>query len=134
MLVKIVLIEREVLQNLSASAQEDVYLLGGEPGEKVSIRVAVPVRGVYRAGRFEIPPEELQQAIRVFDEIGVKLVGVYHSHDHGGNSPSPLDILGMSASGLLWLIRSGDILKAWVTSGRRVLEVPLAAEGKQLPP
>ena len=44
------------------------------------------------ATQYEIAPQELFQLMREIRGAGLQLLGIYHSHPHGANEPSPTDI------------------------------------------
>jgi proteasome lid subunit RPN8/RPN11 len=54
---------------------------------------------------FTIAPEELLKGYRHADEVGMELVGIYHSHP-APPAPSPTDLGFMKWSAPVWLIVS----------------------------
>jgi len=72
-------------------SQECCGLLAGRDGV---ITHAYPARNAASdpATRYEIAPEELFQLMREIRSSGLQLLGIYHSHPHGANEPSPTDI------------------------------------------
>ncbi|MBI4461875.1 MAG: M67 family metallopeptidase [Acidobacteria bacterium] len=65
-------------------------LLGGH-GDDVE-RILPGTNALASPVAYEIPPRELFDLFRRLREQGLELVGIYHSHPAGGNSPSARDI------------------------------------------
>jgi proteasome lid subunit RPN8/RPN11 len=42
--------------------------------------------------RYRIDPLEQLKAFELIEELGLELVGIYHSHPHGPDVPSPTDV------------------------------------------
>lgn len=88
-------IHRRVLEQLqsfaaaSASA-ECCGLLAGVDG--TITRVFPAVNALASATAYEIAPEELFRLMREVRAAGLILLGIYHSHPRGDNSPSPTDL------------------------------------------
>jgi len=72
-------------------SQECCGLLAGRDGV---ITNAFPARNAATepAKQYEIAPAELFQLMREIRSAGLQLLGIYHSHPHGANEPSPTDI------------------------------------------
>jgi proteasome lid subunit RPN8/RPN11 len=86
-----------VLRALRAEAQqvperECCGLLAGRDGR---ITRAYPARNAASdpATQYEMAPEVLFQLMREMRGAGLQLLGIYHSHPHGANEPSRIDIV-----------------------------------------
>jgi [CysO sulfur-carrier protein]-S-L-cysteine hydrolase len=89
-------IQRNVTRLAQAHARREAQreccgLLAGREG---SITRSFPATNAASAPatRYEIAPQELFQLMRAIREAGLTLMGIYHSHPHGKNEPSPSDI------------------------------------------
>jgi proteasome lid subunit RPN8/RPN11 len=111
------LIERALLQELIAHAREEydaeccglvAYPDGAEGngeqgGRAVLVRRATNVFASRK--RFEIDGKELLAAINEFDEQGLRVGAIYHSHTHTAPYPSQTDInFAANWPGLEWVI------------------------------
>ncbi len=63
---------------------------------------------------FEISPEEIYKAWITAEKMGKDVVGVYHSHPHGGLTPSPRDVQFMRHSDFVWLILKGKRIRGFI--------------------
>jgi proteasome lid subunit RPN8/RPN11 len=94
---EVVRVRAAVLDELLAAARgepelECCGLLAGRGG---LISVVLPARNALAsATAFEIAPHELFALFRRIRAQGLELLGIYHSHPRGDNSPSPRDIAG----------------------------------------
>ncbi|MEB3816870.1 MAG: M67 family metallopeptidase [Desulfurococcales archaeon] len=95
------------------------YLLGGErPGETL-------VGAVYFAENldrspcsFTANPLDTIAAHRAAWNLGIDVVGVFHTHPRSGSSPSQSDLEGMRRWPLTWVINGrGGTLSAWRLMG-----------------
>ena len=59
---------------------------------------------------FEIDPYELYKIYLHADEIGMEVIGIFHSHP-SGTTPSPIDMTFMKANPYIWLIFDMQTLK-----------------------
>lgn len=67
-------------------------LLGGPPGS-LAIDAFVPCRNADASSRtYSIGPDGWLAADRLFDPLGLEVVGVMHSHTHTDAYPSPTDV------------------------------------------
>ena len=71
--------------------EECCGLLAGRDGVITHAFPATNIAG-NRATAYEIAPEELFRLVREFRAAGLEMLGIYHSHPHGKNEPSPRDI------------------------------------------
>jgi proteasome lid subunit RPN8/RPN11 len=88
-------VRREVLDHILAEArahapQECCGLLAGRDTMISHVFPAPNVLG--SATEFEIAPEELFHIFRAMRDAGLEHLGIYHSHPHSENAPSPRDI------------------------------------------
>jgi proteasome lid subunit RPN8/RPN11 len=102
-------IAQSVLEAISAEAarQREIEccgLLGGRDGMITSI---YPAANVLASGTaYEIAPKDLFRIMRQMRADGVELMGIYHSHPTGDNSPSPTDIARAFYPGAIHFIAS----------------------------
>jgi len=88
-------ITRSVYEALLAQARntpetECCGLLGGRDGVITSIFPAT--NAANSATAFEIAPEELFSMFKQMRAEALQHLGIYHSHPHGPNLPSPADV------------------------------------------
>ncbi len=78
-------------QTRSAGGAECCGLLAGRDA---AITRLLPARNAARRpeSEYEIAPEELFRLMREIRGAGLEMLGIYHSHPSGGNSPSASDI------------------------------------------
>jgi proteasome lid subunit RPN8/RPN11 len=84
-----------VLKGISAETarQPDMEccgLLGGQNG--IITRTYPADNELASATAYEIAPRDLFRIVRQIRADGLELMGIYHSHPTGDNSPSPIDI------------------------------------------
>ena len=81
-------------------------MIGRREGDSFLCDHILPTENVDRSPRsFTIAPEELLEGYRHADEIGMELVGIYHSHP-ARPAPSEVDLGFMKWSAPVWLIVS----------------------------
>jgi proteasome lid subunit RPN8/RPN11 len=101
---------------------------GSEPARAERVRRA---RNVFASRkRFEIDGKELLTALNEFEDDGLELGAIYHSHTHTAPYPSQTDInFAANWPGLEWVIvgLSGEEpeVRCYVIDGSNVTEVPL---------
>jgi [CysO sulfur-carrier protein]-S-L-cysteine hydrolase len=111
------LIERALLEDLIAHAREEydaeccglvAYPEDGQPDGERGGRAALVRRAtnVFASRkRFEIDGKELLAAINEFEEQGLRIGAIYHSHTHTAPYPSQTDInFAANWPGLEWVI------------------------------
>lgn len=109
-------------------------LLGG-----TNLRVSqiVPVRNVAESPlRFRMDPAEQIQALFGFEERGLELLAIYHSHPSGPSGPSQIDLEEAAypeAVQLIWFQEAGDwVCRAYIYEENLVTEVELTLDlGKE---
>ncbi len=106
---EVVRVHAAVLEELLAAARgeptlECCGLLAGSDG---LISVALPARNALAsATAFEVAPPELFALFRRIRAEGLELLGIYHSHPRGENSPSARDIAGAFYPSVAYFILS----------------------------
>jgi proteasome lid subunit RPN8/RPN11 len=94
--VNTVKIARTVLHSMLAESRRDASLecCGLLAGRDAAITATFPARNVHPtpATAYEIAPKELFKLFREIRAQGLDILGIYHSHPTGDNSPSPTDI------------------------------------------
>jgi len=81
-------------------------LLGYRRGEEVVVERLEPLENVASSPtRFEARAEDILRTHVLAEELGLEVVGIYHSHP-APPSPSSLDLEGMERWPLVWLIVS----------------------------
>jgi [CysO sulfur-carrier protein]-S-L-cysteine hydrolase len=88
-------IRREILARMreevhKSPATECCGLLAGADG--VITRIYPAPNSLRSATAYEIAAEDLFRLMREIREASLQLLGIYHSHPRGDNSPSPSDI------------------------------------------
>jgi [CysO sulfur-carrier protein]-S-L-cysteine hydrolase len=88
-------IKKQILEEMAAHASgnsslECCGLLAGHRG--VSTRILPANNVLASATAYEIAPQELFQHMREIRRAGLELMGIYHSHPNGDNTPSARDI------------------------------------------
>ncbi|HKW89631.1 MAG TPA: M67 family metallopeptidase [Candidatus Acidoferrales bacterium] len=71
-------------------AQECCGLLAGR--DEIIARAFPATNALASATAYEITPEGLFRLMREIRVAGLQMLGIYHSHPNGDNSPSPADI------------------------------------------
>lgn len=82
---------------------------------------------------YEIAPAELFEIFRTFRARQLDLLGIYHSHPHSENSPSPTDIAGANYPDTPYFIISlapcaQNPVRAFQISDSRVTELAVSVE------
>lgn len=93
---------------LSCLPEEACGLLGGRiDGAKAAVKVVIPVENVLHSPvRFRMDPREQLRAFNRLDDLGLELVGIFHSHPTGPNAPSATDLAEFYYPGVAFLIWS----------------------------
>lgn len=103
--------------------EEACGLLGGRfDGTKATVKVVIPVENVLHSPvRFRMDPREQLQAFNRLDDLGLELVGIFHSHPTGPDAPSATDLAEFYYPGVAFLIWSpgaeGWQLRAFLIAG-----------------
>lgn len=88
-------VTQEVLNRMTVEArthapQECCGLLAGR-GDTITHVFPAP-NALASTTEFEIAPQELFRIFRAMRDSGLEHLGIYHSHPHSENAPSPRDI------------------------------------------
>ncbi len=76
-----------------ASADWPIECCGLLAGLSEVITDVFPTANAFASEReFFIAPQELAVTLRVIRQLGLRHLGIYHSHPRSGNDPSPRDI------------------------------------------
>jgi proteasome lid subunit RPN8/RPN11 len=128
-------IVRSVLEEISAQAartpeMECCGLLGGVDG--VITRIYPVENALASPTAYEIAPKDLFRIMRQMRADGVQLMGIYHSHPTGDNSPSPTDIARAFYPDAIYFIASpscasaANAIRAFRIRGGIVTELRIA--------
>lgn len=76
------------------SPEEACGLLAGEIiGDRYDARLVLPITNMLHSRvRYQLDPQEQLNAFNYIEEQHLELVGIYHSHPNGPDTPSPTDI------------------------------------------
>lgn len=107
-------------------------LMGGRFGEG-RVEAFVPTRNADGSAKtYSIGPDGFAAAERVFDPLGLDVVGVMHSHTHTDPYPSPTDVAAADNPFLVgWqyvivsLRDTEPMLRSWLLDEGTILEVPV---------
>jgi len=94
-MIKVVRLNCAVLDQLLAAARSEPHLecCGLLAGRHGLISEVLPAQNALRsATAYEIAPQELFALFRRMRELQLDHLGIYHSHPHTDNAPSPRDI------------------------------------------
>jgi proteasome lid subunit RPN8/RPN11 len=108
----------------SVLPEEGCGLLAGTAGMP---RLIVPVTNeLHSPVRFRMDPQEQLNAFLQFEEAGLDLIGIYHSHPRGPAFPSATDVAEFSYPDVETLIwspqRAGWGARAFIIKNSTVLE------------
>ncbi|MCX8204611.1 MAG: M67 family metallopeptidase [Candidatus Nezhaarchaeota archaeon] len=91
---------------LKSKAELCGFLIGLVNGGEAVVELLEPLENVSPSPlRFEAKPEDVYRAYFKAEELGLEVVGIYHSHP-APPRPSLLDVEGMRRWPLVWLIVS----------------------------
>jgi len=102
-------IRREVVEQILAHARAEAPLecCGLLLGTRDRLEAALPARNLLASpARFEVDPVDHFGAIRRARDLGVEVVGVYHSHPASAPVPSPRDLAEASYPEFVYVIAS----------------------------
>ncbi|WP_100259530.1 Mov34/MPN/PAD-1 family protein [Qipengyuania seohaensis] len=106
------LVEAMVSQAASAHPRECCGVLLGEGGRITEVRLATNVHPQPER-HFEIDPQQLVDAHRDARNGGPAVLGYYHSHPNGRESPSAEDAAMAAGDGAVWAIIASDRVTFW---------------------
>lgn len=111
----------------SALPEEACGLIGGV-GDEARLVLAVS-NELHSAVRFRMDPQQQLDAFLRFENEGLELIGIYHSHPHGPERPSPTDAaewMYADVKSLIWAPRMGKwSARAFIMGASVVQEHPL---------
>jgi proteasome lid subunit RPN8/RPN11 len=94
-MASVILARVEISDALLAEARRDprIECCGLLAGREGVISEILPARNALQsATAYEIAPSELFSLFRKMRDQGLDHLGIYHSHPHGDNAPSPTDL------------------------------------------
>jgi proteasome lid subunit RPN8/RPN11 len=92
-----------MLADVIAKSPEEVC--GFVAGAGNHSRLIIPITNIlHDKFRFRMDPDEEFKAFIAVEEKGWEILGVYHSHPHGINRPSPSDFDQLTFPGIVYLI------------------------------
>ena len=119
-------------QARSAGGEECCGLLAGRDAAITGI---LPARNAAQRpeSEYEIAPEELFRLMREIRGAGLEMLGIYHSHPSGGNSPSASDVERAFYPEAAYFIVSphgdpGRAVRAFAIRNGAVAELEIVAE------
>jgi [CysO sulfur-carrier protein]-S-L-cysteine hydrolase len=115
-------------QSAASSTEREPERGGEAPARAVRVHRATNVYASRK--RFEIDGKELLRVMREFEDTGLELGAIYHSHTHTEPYPSQTDInFAANWPGLEWVIvgLAGETpqVRCFMIDGAEVREVPL---------
>lgn len=125
-------ISPEQLQQMRehVAEQAPIEACGLLGGAKSRVQLVVPIRNTAESQvRYRMDPAEQVSALFGFEERGIELVAIYHSHPAGPPGPSSIDIREHAypeALQLIWFLEPGAwVCRAYRYGDRGAVEVPL---------
>ena len=116
--------------------EEACGLIAGHYGETVyRAEEIVPIKNeLHSSTRYRMDPQEQLDALMHFEEQGLDLVAIYHSHPNGPERPSPTDAAAAAyypeAIQLIWSPQAeGWGCRAFLVQGGRVQEIAFQPSG-----
>jgi proteasome lid subunit RPN8/RPN11 len=94
---------------------------------------AIPCANSAASARvYEVEPKDMLRASRRADELGIEIVGVWHSHTHTDAFPSPTDVKQAVDPGWIYPIVSlrddAPVLRAYRIRNGEIAEVSVALD------
>lgn len=77
--------------------------------------------------RFEVDPATLLRAHREAREAGGMVIGCYHSHPNGRQTPSAIDARAIVSDGEIWLIAADGEVRAFVSEAGQLTPIGLSS-------
>lgn len=101
------LLEEIVRDSLTEDREVCGFLLGTMNDESFKVVELYKAKNISQTNRvrFEVDPTSVYETHRYADEVGLEVIGVYHSHP-GPPVPSTIDLEGMKNWPVAWLIVS----------------------------
>jgi proteasome lid subunit RPN8/RPN11 len=108
--------------------EEGCGLLGGK--QDLCQRVWAISNLLHSPNGFRMDPQAQLQAFIQMEELGIDLIGIYHSHPHGPQAPSASDVAEFAYPGVISLIcvpANGEwIVRGFEIRNDQVLEINLS--------
>ena len=120
---------QQMLEHVAHDAPiEACGLLGGTNSR---VQQVIPVKNAAESQvRYRMDPAEQVGALFGFEERGIELVAIYHSHPSGPTGPSTIDIREDAypeALQLIWFLETGIwVCRAYRYSEGAAVEVPMS--------
>jgi len=120
---------QQMLEHVAEEAPiEACGLLGGSD---FRVQQVVPIKNAVKSQvRYRMDPAEQVSALFGFEERGMELVAIYHSHPAGPPGPSPTDIREDAypeAIQLIWFLEMGDwVCRAYRFGEGGAVEMPMS--------
>lgn len=125
------LIKEVIRDSLIENHEVCGFLLGVEDDKGLKVVELYKVKNVSPMSqvRFEMDPKSIYEAHRYAEEIGLEIVGIYHSHP-GPPIPSSTDLEYMKNWPVAWLIISSNdgSVAAYVMENERVRRLEILLE------
>jgi [CysO sulfur-carrier protein]-S-L-cysteine hydrolase len=119
---------RQMLQHINSRLPEEACgLIGGKEEQAILI---IPIENEFHSPvRFRMKPEEQLNAFLTFEQNGLDLIGIYHSHPTGPEFPSETDRSEFAYPGTAYLILSLQDVD-WKVCGyqmnaEQIIEIPV---------
>jgi proteasome lid subunit RPN8/RPN11 len=132
--IDVVAYEKMVASCLREYPLEACGILLGTP---VKVSWVKPAANIERSARiYTVDPKDMLTADRLAEQLGVELVGVYHSHTHSEAFPSPTDVT--QAPDPTWyyflisLKRAIPEVRAYRIVEGKITETPLVVESSKM--
>lgn len=104
LLIPSCLLNKVIAEATSSTCECCGFLLGEINGDAFRVRRTSGATNVLRSpSRFRMAKRDVARAYRIAQKLNLEFVGIYHSHP-GEPLPSPLDLEGMAAWKIPWLI------------------------------
>jgi [CysO sulfur-carrier protein]-S-L-cysteine hydrolase len=96
---------QQMLQHINTCLPEEACgLIGGKEEQAILV---IPIENEFHSPvRFRMRPEEQLKAFLAFEQNGLDLIGIYHSHPTGPDFPSEIDCSEFAYPGTAYLIWS----------------------------
>jgi [CysO sulfur-carrier protein]-S-L-cysteine hydrolase len=119
----------------SRKPEEACGLIAGKTGQAEEV---IPITNEYHSQvRYRMVPEEQLRAFERFDQQGLDLLAIYHSHPVGPAYPSQTDIDEATYPGIIYLIlfpnQNSWNCRGYLIEDGHVTEIPISIIGNNSP-
>lgn len=132
--IDVVAYEKMVASCLREYPLEACGILLGSPLKVSYVKSATNVEQSARI--YTVDPKDMLAADRLAEQLGVELVGVYHSHTHSEAFPSPTDVTqapdGTWNYFLVSLKRAIPEVRAYRIAEGKITETPVVVESSKM--